>query len=286
GYTGKGGGIEILDAIHGSLHDLKVENFGGRGLNMGGGVERWNVYNMDIINNRVGLWQFGNSNENFFYGMHIISNGEDANSNCMTKVNCSPVTHRFPAGNTGTLVTQTWQPNTSYKVGAIVSDGTNNQQLTACKGAPHCTSNLSGASISFNPTFQGTTADNGGVWTNIRLSTLLVPNYYPAVLMDGVNQSIDGFDIKSTRYEAGLSPCGEACSYKNGYFEGFHTSGEGRPHSGIIGYAQSNWISTLTAAITGAQKTFPVTNADWQQYFVNDPADISHITGGGTTGSF
>jgi hypothetical protein len=87
GHAGTGGLIEIDSTDTGILSDVVLANTGGIALNLQGSSERWIVSQVDINNSRWPLVAEGDTNEDYFDRVNVLTPGQDADGYCWS-VNC------------------------------------------------------------------------------------------------------------------------------------------------------------------------------------------------------
>ncbi len=87
GQAGTGGLIEIDSTDTGILSDVVLANTGGIALNLQGSSERWIVSQVEINNSRWPLVAEGDTNENYFDRVNVLTPGQDADGYCWS-VNC------------------------------------------------------------------------------------------------------------------------------------------------------------------------------------------------------
>ena len=86
GSTTAGALIELDSTVTGYMRDVSLSDTGGIGLNMQGSSERWKFSDMEILHARWGVVLEGDTNENYFDRVNVLSAGVAGNY-CYS-VNC------------------------------------------------------------------------------------------------------------------------------------------------------------------------------------------------------
>ena len=87
GHRSMGGLIEINTSSTGLMRNVVLADTGGIALNLQGASERWIFSEMDIDHARWSVLTEGDTNENYFERVNVISPGEDESHFCFS-VNC------------------------------------------------------------------------------------------------------------------------------------------------------------------------------------------------------
>lgn len=275
--------LEILADQQVQLSNITMFNHGGRGLSGIGSSERMKSVGLIIGEVRWPIVFAGSTNEENFHDTQIINPGvsltpgypaDHPNGYCYT-VNCTG--GFFATANAGVPSSlNTWAPNTYYKGGTIICEGS-----CSSGGGVEQQAQLdftSGTSApSWNATYLGLTSETNGVtvtnaWQNRNVDTVLKPENHAAVIFEGAVCHWDGGSIKSLVYMSGMIPCGEDAFINSTYFESFEGLG-GPTHSIITGGYPEHLVTS--GAVTGTGMVVPLTSVQWVRDFVSSPADVA-----------
>jgi hypothetical protein len=313
GYLFPGTLLEIAGNSGYALHNVRVANGGGRGVNLIGNAERFSSNDLEIDTVRWPLVSL--VNEAHFWKTQIQGAGQDANNYCWG-ANCVNGVH-FNTGWTGT-----------FTLVSATGNGTTATYVVSCSGVCPASASTTGTNAGYSPipagdwftisgitdvtglngTFQAASVVNNSGTSQFTLTATnatsgtaaagtwvfqptVIPETHAAALLGGYNVEFNGGSIKPLWYADGIQVLGgQAVTVQNVYFEGFPLNGFPTSSASIV-VNGLGVTTTLTSAMpAGAcptpsgttEKTAPGTTAcatlastAWVPAYVSDPQDIA-----------
>lgn len=278
GHLTSGTAIEFLSADRGVIKDVNISNHGGRGFNMWGDSERWNMIDVRFSRVRWPLSTNFQTNEDHWFGLHIDDAGDTDDG---FVYNRNAVNGVLPTPNSQAPVAATWTANTQFHGGDFINDGTTN-----CSGGP-CNQRaaqdlVSGATIPAFTGGDGTLTNDGttplnGQWLNVSNRTFWLPDYHCAAVFNGNDNDVFGASIKPNRSLCAVQWGGTNGELHDMYFEGAF-GGSPLVNAAVEagGFAER---LTLTSSITTTATTIPISDTSWIPNFLTNLSDANGSIG-------
>lgn len=278
GHLTSGTAIEFLSADRGVIKDVNISNHGGRGFNMWGDSERWNMIDVRFSRVRWPLSTNFQTNEDHWFGLHIDDAGDTDDG---FVYNRNAVNGVLPTPNSQAPVAATWTANTQFHGGDFINDGTTN-----CSGGP-CNQRaaqdlVSGATIPAFAGGDGTLTSDGtaplnGQWLNVSNRTFWLPDYHCAAVFNGNDNDVFGASIKPNRSLCAVQWGGTNGELHDMYFEGAF-GGSPLVNAAVEagGFAER---LTLTSSITTTATTIPISDTSWIPNFLTNLSDANGSIG-------
>lgn len=278
GHLTSGTAIEFLSADRGVIKDVNISNHGGRGFNMWGDSERWNMIDVRFSRVRWPLSTNFQTNEDHWFGLHIDDAGDTDDG---FVYNRNAVNGVLPTPNNQPPVAAVWVANTQFHGGDFINDGTTN-----CSGGP-CNQRaaqdfVSGATIPSFTGGDGTLTNDGtaplnGQWLNVSNRTFWLPDYHCAAVFNGNDNDVYGASIKPNRSLCSVQWGGTNGELHDIYFEGAF-GGFPLVNAAVEAGGFADHL-TLTSAITATTNTIPITSTLWVPNFLTNLSDANSSIG-------